>query len=250
MRKISRVERKMRRKRVFFRILLLGVVISLFIILAFNADIFSIKEIDVMGNNKLSKDNIKLGSSISIGENIFKVSTRDGERNLKNLAYIKDVNIKRKLPNKILIEVAERKEVAQIKNISSYAIIDEEGFILDIKNDESENLPLINGLNIDDKKIGENINDTNSIKETFEFISVGHALGLLQKMKEIDMADNDNINITLNNGILIAFGSINNVKYKLNLLNEVIKDINNKGLSCKMILMNKGDNPIIVLNEE
>ena len=64
------------------------------------------------------------------------------------------------------------------------------------------------------------------------------------------MTDNDNINIELNNGILVAFGTINNVKYKLNLLNEIVKDIDKKGLSCKMILMDRGDNPIIVLNEE
>ncbi|NLY86483.1 MAG: FtsQ-type POTRA domain-containing protein [Tissierellia bacterium] len=250
MRKISRVERKKRRRRLYFRIFLLALSICFVIILVLNTDLFVINNIEVIGNDKLSKENIVLGSSIKVGDNIFKISTKEGENNLKSLAYIKDVKIKRKLPKEILIEVVERKELLQIKNISSLALVDEEGYILDLKSHEDENLPLINGLNIDNKKIGENINVTEDMKLNFEFIKEGHALGLLQKMKEVDMADNDNINIELNNGILIAFGDINNVKYKMSLLNEIIKDINRKGLSCKMILMDRGENPIIVLNEE
>lgn len=250
MRKISRVERKLRRRRLYFRIFLLALFICFLIILALNTDLFTINNIEVIGNNKLSKENIILGSSINKGENIFRISTRQGEKNLINLPYIKEVSIKRKLPKGIFIEVVERKEIFQIKNISSLAVIDEEGYILDIKDNEDENLPLFSGLNIEDKKIGENINTAEDIELNLEFIKEGQALGLLSKMKEVDMADNNNVNIELNNGILVAFGDINNVKYKLSLLNEVIKDITKKGLSCKMILMDRGDNPIIVLNEE
>lgn len=250
MRKVSRVERKMRRRRLFLKIFLLSLIVCFLAILALNTNLFVIDNIEVIGNNKLSKEAIIIGSSINIGDNIFKISTRDGEENLLNLAYVKDVNIRRKLPKKILIEVVERKEILQVKNMSSLALIDDEGYILDIISDRIDNLPLINGLNIENKKIGENINVIEDIKLSFEFLKEGHALGLLHRMKEIDMADNDNINIELNNGILIAFGTINNVKYKLNLLNEILKDINKKGLSCKMILMNRGENPIIVLNEE
>ncbi|NLV89175.1 MAG: FtsQ-type POTRA domain-containing protein [Tissierellia bacterium] len=250
MRKISRVERKMRRRRLYFRIFLLGLFVTLLIVLALNTDLFIINNIQVIGNNKLSKESIILGSSINIGENILKVRTKDGENNLRNLAYIKDVNIKRKLPKGIIIEIIERKEVFQIKNLSYVALIDEEGYILDILDSENENLPLISGFNIENKRIGENLIASEDTKLNFEFIEEGHALGLLSKMKDVDMTDNDNINIELNDGIMVAFGTINNVKYKLNLLNEILKDIDKKGLSCKMILMDRGDNPVIVLNEE
>ncbi len=250
MRKISRVERKMRRRRLLFRIFLLGLFVCVLIVLALNTELFIINNIEVMGNNKLSRENIIVGSFIKVGENIFKISTKDGEKNLSNLPYIKEVNIKRKFPKGIIIEVIERKEIFQIKNISSLALIDEEGYILDIIDNKNENLPLVNGLNIEDTKVGENIVISDDMILNFEFIEEGQALGLLSKMKEVDMTDNDNINIELNNGILVAFGTINNVKYKLNLLNEIVKDIDKKGLSCKMILMDRGDNPIIVLNEE
>ena len=120
MRKISRVERKMRRRRLYFRIFLLGLFVTLLIVLALNTDLFIINNIQVIGNNKLSKESIILGSSINIGENILKVRTKDGENNLRNLAYIKDVNIKRKLPKGIIIEIM-RKEAFQIKNLSYVA---------------------------------------------------------------------------------------------------------------------------------
>ena len=170
MRKISRVERKMRRRRLLFRIFLLGLFVCVLIVLALNTELFIINNIEVMGNNKLSRENIIVGSFIKVGENIFKISTKDGEKNLSNLPYIKEVNIKRKFPKGIIIEVIERKEIFQIKNISSLALIDEEGYILDIIDNKNENLPLVNGLNIEDTKVGENIVISDDMILNFEFI--------------------------------------------------------------------------------
>lgn len=250
MKKLSRVEKKMRRRRCFFRFLLLILFMSSMIVFALNTKFFVIDNIKVLGNDKLSKDTIISGSSINIGQNIFKINKKSGEEALKKMSYIKEVKIKRKLPKKIIIEVTERKEIAQIKRISSMLLIDTEGYILNIVDTESEKLPLFNGLNIDNINIGENIFLTEETEEKLEFIREGHNIFLLSKMKEIDMADNNNVNIVLIDGISVAFGTLDNVKYKLNLLNEVLKDIEKNQISCKMILMNKGDNPIIVVNEE
>ena len=142
------------------------------------------------------------------------------------------------------------KEIAQIKSISSYILIDIEGYILDIRDTKDEKLPLLLGLNIDNKRSGDNIFTDVELKEIIEFMTEGHAIGLLSKIKEVNLEDNDNINIIIMDGIPVDFGTLNNVKYKLNLLDEILKDIEKKQISCKMILMNKGENPIIVLNEE
>ncbi|WP_353094063.1 FtsQ-type POTRA domain-containing protein [Tissierella praeacuta] len=250
MKKLSRVEKKMRRRRFFFQSLLLISFILLLSAFALNSNLFIIDNIKVLGNNKVQKDNAINVSSINIGENIFKISTRSGEKNLRKLPYIKEVKIKRKFPRGIIIDIIERKAIIQIKEISSIMLLDIEGNILDIVDSEDEKLPLLLGLNIGDKKIGNNIFSMTEIKEGIEFITEGQAAGVLSKMKKIDMVDNNNVNIVLIDGITVAFGTLYNVKYKVSLLNEILKDIEEKQLPCKMILMDRGDNPIIVLNEE
>ncbi|MFA7533727.1 MAG: FtsQ-type POTRA domain-containing protein [Tissierellaceae bacterium] len=219
-------------------------------IYAINSDFFVIRDISVYGNNKLTNEEIIFATPINIGENIFRVSLKNAQANLVKLPYVKEVKIKRKYPKDIIVNISERKETAQIKKDFSIIVIDYEGYILDIRDYEDEKLPMFYGISIDGINITDNLNKIEGNKDNLEFIIESTDIGLLTKMDEIYMVDNNNINIVLNNGINVAFGPINNVEYKLKLLNEVIKDIEKKELSCKMILMDKGDNPIIVLKEE
>lgn len=248
MKKLSRVEKKMRRRRFFFRFLLLIILIFSISVLALNSNFFVINNIKVIGNSKLTRDSIISESSIKIGENIFKVSTKVGKENLGKLSYVKDVKIKRKFPKEIIINITERKEIIQIKEIASFILVDIEGYVLDIVDTENQNLPQLIGLNIKDTKPGDNIfslEEDNGI----ELIKTGHAIKLLPQFKEINMEDDGNVNIVLFNGITVAFGTLDNVKYKLGLLDTIIKDVEKNQRPCTMIVMNKGDNPFIVVEE-
>lgn len=250
MKKLSRVEKKMRRRRFLFRFILLNSLILLLCVLALNSNFFVINNIKVIGNKKISRDNIISASSIQLGENIFKINTRVGKRDLMKLPYVKEVKIERKFPKGIIIHITERKEIMQIKEISSFVLVDIDGYILDTVDTQNEDLPLLVGLKIEDKKPGDNLFINTETKSTVEFITEGHATKLLPKMKEIHMEDNNKVNITLINGISVAFGTLDNVKYKVNYLDEILKDIEKDKIPCKMILMDRGDNPIAVLEEE
>lgn len=246
----TRVEKKMKRRKRFFRFILILLLFSLMMVIVLKTDIFVINDIKVMGNNNISKDILIKASTINIGENIFKISTRSGENNIKKLPYTKEINIIRKFPKGIIIEIIERKEIAQIKDISSFILIDSEGHILDVKDAQKENLPTILGLKIENKDSVDNVFSKIKSNLNVEFISEGYKIGLLQKMKEVDMANNNNINITLNDGIGVAFGTHDNVIYKLNFLDEILKDIKKDEVPCTMILMNKGENAIIVTEDQ
>ena len=246
---LTRVQLKMRRRKRFFRFILLLFMISLMILLALKTDIFVINDIKVIGNNKMSKDLLIKSSSINIGENIFKISVKSGVDNIKKLPYTKEIKIIRKYPKAIIIEVVERKEIIQIQDISSYITIDDEGHTLDISDIKKENIPTIVGLKIENENEGDNMFSRIKSELDMEFIKESHAIGILKKMKEINMSDTDNINIILNDGIGVAFGTLDNVIYRLSLLNEVLKDIEKKEIPCTMIIMNKGENPIIITEE-
>lgn len=247
MKKTTRVERKNRRKRIFFNLILLILLTTILVTFSLKSDFFNIKTIKIEGNNKLSKSIIENTSGITIGENIFKVKLRNGEKDIKKLSYIKDVNIERKFPKTININITEREAVLQLKNISSFVLVDIEGYVLDFKEEREENLPVLNGFDINVLP-SENIFETEYGEELKNLINDEKNVEIIKKFREINYETDDNINIILNNGIVVAFGPLNDVKYKLRYLDEILKDIEKKQISAKMIIMNKGEKPIIVTN--
>ena len=68
-------------------------------------------------------------------------------------------------------------------------------------------------------------------------------VSLLKLMKYINFVDNNNTKLQLKNDIKVAFGPLDNVKYKLSFLFEILEDIKKKELVVKQIFLNKGDSP-------
>lgn len=250
MREPTRVELKMRRRKRFFRFILLTAVLSISSLYMLKSPFFNIDTYKVEGNYKLTNEDIINASSISKGENIFKISKSISEKNISKLPYIKNIEIKRKFPRTILFNMEERVGILQTRSISTMLLVDIEGFVLEQMDVVDENLPNITGFDLNNIVVGDNIFLESSKLEVIDFIVQSNEAKFLKKSSEIDMTDLENINIQLINGISVAFGTLDNVKYKLSLLNEILYDIEDKQIPCKMIIMNKGDNPILVIDDK
>lgn len=248
MKRLTRVQRKKRRQKIFFRIILLIAILALVFALIFKSDFFLISNISVEDNYIIAKEDIVSSSGIDIGSHIFRYSRNESEDNIRNFSYIKDVTIERDLPKSVNIFVKERQAYLQFAHLSSYILVDDEGFILEIKDSEVRDLPIFKGFHIEDHTI-DNILDEEEIKDLEAFIVDEDTRDIVTKINEVLYEDEDNINIILNNGISVAFGHLNNVKYKLTLLNNVLTHIEENQIDTDTILMNKGENPIIITND-
>lgn len=241
-------QRKKKKKRLN-KFLLFIITIILFYLLVFKTDFFIVSDIIVEGNKKLRVDSIVKASTCNVGENIFRIDTEKGENNLKLIPYVKNCKIKRQLPDKIIIEIEERREVAVIEYLEYTIYIDSEGYVLKIDNSEKEvKLPKITGLNMVHFEEGSNIYQDNSIGKLEDFITYSEDLKVFNRIDEVDVSNKEDINIRLNNGTLVAFGPLNDVKYKLSFLVEILEDIEGKDIEAKKIMFNKGENPIIVID--
>ncbi|NLV76269.1 MAG: FtsQ-type POTRA domain-containing protein [Tissierellia bacterium] len=249
MTKSKKYRRKMRRKRIL-KFILFILILSFAYLFIFKTDIFHIQNIQVIGNKKMTNDEILKASTYMKGENIFKISKKRGEENLERLPYIKEAKVNRKLPKSIIIHVEEREEVAIIPYIGAFVYIDEEGNILSIKEKiDQETLPQIFGIELVDVAPGENLFNGEKRQAYREFITLSKQSNLLKLMKYINLYDDNNIKIELIDGIKVAFGPLDNVKYKLSFLYEIIKDMEKKEVTVKQIFLNKGDNPIVVTED-
>ena len=97
---------------------------------------FNIDEIRVEGMTLYTAEQILDLSKLSLGENIFKTRTGKAEDRIKKDPHIAKVNIKRDLPDTLIITVEERLPAAQIafgpEDQVQYAVIDANGYVLSV----------------------------------------------------------------------------------------------------------------------
>ncbi|NLY46435.1 MAG: FtsQ-type POTRA domain-containing protein [Tissierella sp.] len=249
MQKPTKIQRKQKRIKIFLSFVMIITIIVILIGFSLKSDFFNINRISIKGNSNITKEKLLHTSSIIKGENIFRIRIKDAEKNILQLPYTKSVEVKRKLPKGIDIEVVEREEKLLIKNISMYYVIDEEGFVLNQFDSNNKNLPVVLGLKTDKISIGDNLFVNLDLKEFEDFIVEGEKLDLLSKIYRINIDDNENVNIMINSGIDVAFGALDNVKYKVRLLNEILVHSQDNDILISKIIMDRGEHPIIVVDD-
>lgn len=126
-------------KYAFLIILILGAIIA-----TMTSPLFNIKKITVEGNSKITNDEIISLSQINIEENTYKTNMKKVKKRILENPYVRSVEIKRKLPSEIIISVEERKTTFMIEYGSSYAYINNQGYILEVSSEKME-VPILQG---------------------------------------------------------------------------------------------------------
>lgn len=137
--------RKNKRIKICLKFLLLFAVIIGIIIYLMLSPIFNIKNINVVGNNSISSEQIISLSKVQKETNLFKVPNKDTISAIKENPYVKTVEIKRTLPDTITLVITERVAAHMLEHGSSYAYIDSQGYILEISANAKEGLAKITG---------------------------------------------------------------------------------------------------------
>jgi cell division protein FtsQ len=107
---------------------------------------FKVKDILVTGRTQISSD--ELLSRLSIKENmpIFGVDIAAAQKSLTDITWVKSVSISRRLPDKIVIDLQERKPVALWQYRKKLSVIDQEGVVLTSEGLNAwQQLPLVVG---------------------------------------------------------------------------------------------------------
>ena len=168
MRRDNRTEKttkkKRRRKKRYFLRLCIFIIICTGAYIALHVDYFNIDGIAVGGNKDISDEEILKLSELEAGENIFDIHPWFAERRIKKNLYIEDVDVKRRLPDKVEIIVTERTGKAQFLSDKKYIVTDNEGTVLEIS-DEARRVTLITGITVEDARLKKTI----KIKENGDY---------------------------------------------------------------------------------
>jgi cell division septal protein FtsQ len=110
---------------------------------------FRVREVEVEGNRKIPKETLLSLITIEGMPNLFTVRLREIAERVESHPWIDQVKVRKIFPNKILIQVEERKPIA-ILQLEELYYIDQQGVIFSRAGDRDEyNYPFVTGLTRD-----------------------------------------------------------------------------------------------------
>lgn len=187
------IRKKKRIKKVIKTLLLLAIIIG-GICFALILPIFNIEDIKVNGNEQINADTIVSLSQLQVGQNIFKFYKEKVINDIKTNAYVENVKIKRKIPNKIEITIEERKQDYNVEFLNGYAYINNQGYILEIS-EQKLDLPVIKGISTPQEQIveGNRLNDVDleKLETVIQIMNICKSYDLDKKVSSIDITDSN-----------------------------------------------------------
>ncbi len=186
---------------------------------------FEAKDVKINGVTLYTKEQILVVGGVSGKNNLVRIDTDLIEERLKkHLVYIDDVQVKKKYPSGIEINVQEAKKAADIEFNGKYYVLSKSGKMLECANSgRSKGIPLVKGMKLKSVNPGDKLKSEDALKTKILNNLVEQADNLkFGKITEIDLTDRTNITLNYDNRISIYIGSSVDMDYKLKFIKAVI----------------------------
>lgn len=231
-RKLTQQERKRKKRNKRIKVvlktfLLLSIIIG-GVTFAMISPIFDIKDIQVLNNEQVSSETVISLSGLKTEENIFRFNRNKVANKIKENAYIQNIEIHRKIPNTVQIEVEERIHSYSVDFLGKYAYINNQGYILEIA-EESKEKTIILGISTpeDQVMIGNRLNeeDLEKLEDVIKIMNVAKEYGLDTKVTNIDISDKNEYSIYMEEEEKkVYLGNNSNLSNKMLYINAIIEE--------------------------
>lgn len=220
-------KKKRKKKRYLLKfIIFLLVIIAITIFL--RSSFFDIDKINVKNNSHYTEEQIVKISGVKNGDNLFSFLISGVEKKIKKDPYIESAEIKRMLPDGLVISVKERAEQIVIPYKNQYVVADHEGMVLRLTKEQPE-LTVINNITPIEPKPGEalEVKETQILTDTLQMLKLVEKEGLYfikisvsQHFVRAYIYDN-----------LIVEGSYEKISDNIKHLPRVIEDLHKKKIT-------------------
>ncbi len=225
----------------------------------YNSQYFKIKNIIINGNTKYDESIIKQKAEIMLGLNIFEINKKYIEDKLiDELVWLKSVNLKKIFPDKVIIEVIERKPFAIISYGNNNFIIDDEGIVLEkvenktvkdgsVKENTNMYLDLVLVKNAikSEPEIGEKIANSAILGCGSIYQNLGHDLKNLINYAYLSDDFTENIIFVTKSDKKIVFGTSKDIDRKIQILSLILYKIKKENIYYQLIDLRDIKNPLV-----
>lgn len=222
--------RAQRRKRIRRRRLLIGSIVFLFlalvtfIILSLTI-LFPVREVIATGSKMYTADQIVSACGITSENNIFTFSSGDAKDKLKKeLPYIEEVKIERKLPGTVNITVSDAKEFACYPVNGEYFTVSRKGRVLNKYDECPEGLFTVRCSGVVCVP-GEPLEFSDSRTEYAANLMIDEFVAQNITVNEIDVSNPLSLTARVEGRFIVNFGTSGSLEKKIAHLKGMIKSI-------------------------
>lgn len=152
-RKKPRVKKK-RRKKYYTLRFLIAVIVCVAVYFFLHSQVFTIEKIQLEKNDRFSVELVEEVTGLKKGLNLFEVDLKECEKALEKRPYMNDAELKRKLPDTVIISVDVRTPVAVVKQNGQFIMLDREGHVLE-KRKKLPHYTFFDGITVQEAKLGQ-----------------------------------------------------------------------------------------------
>ena len=187
---------------------------------------FNIRTFEITGNSKYTKDQILQAAGLKEGDNLFRLNKfRIADKLITDLPYIEGVEIYRKLPTTLCMDVKETKACFVAGKAGNYVLLSDKGKVLAVTEKLPGGVAYLIGDTVKDPKIGSAavfgeqtqgyLSDL--IKEVLSVFPAG-------KIGAIDLTDRYNLRLYYDgNRVKILLGNTEALSDKLHMAKEAVE---------------------------
>lgn len=223
------------------------------IILILMSPLFDIKQIEVVGNNKISKEEIVSLSQISINQNTYRTNLKKAIKMIKSNPYIENVIIKRKLPNTLIINIEERVPTFMMEFGGGYIYLNNQGYALEISETKLE-VPILQGAETiaEDIEPGDRlcIDDLEKLSVAIKIMQEAQSnneeeINAAELITRIDIENKQNYKIIFESEQKVAFiGDGTKLDSKMTWIKKIIKKENGVAGEIFFNITQNSDTPV------
>lgn len=222
---VVKMKRKNKKKAKKIIMLIFLVLIALGLLFTLSVTVFfPVKSVEIEGNSYYTSEEIKKAVDINKKDNLLIINEEKVLNDLqKQLPFVDDIKINKKLPGAVKITVTEAKEKYCYKIGDTYYSADKNNRVLGEYNDKPRELIFVE---INAEIVGEQIKTVQMPnKNTYEiFKTLQTAMDSFSyKVDYIDISNLQDIKIGVEERFTIEIGSSVYIEDKINLLREMLK---------------------------
>lgn len=191
------------------------------------SDFFFLQKVVISNNKYLSNEEVNNLLNLDKNKNIFLYDLRDLENRVKESNYVKDCKIKRKMPNKLIVDIKEKGIIGPLYNGQTYCYVDSQGkFVDELKEIKNDELVISIDYTLNEKSI--RFNNKNEKNELLTLYNKLNEEKILTQIKTINFRKNSEIIMNGKTGLTICLNKDNNIEKNVDKLNKVLIDLQNR----------------------
>ena len=193
------------------------------------AEHFRVKSVEIRGVFFLGDREVEKLVGLERGDNLFGFKPRQAESRLLAEPWVRKVRVQRLVPDRVVINVRERRPVALVAGNGLYCL-DEEGLLLPLRDKARRiGLPVIRGLAVDGEHVGKRV-DSYPLANLLKHVDGEHAPFGLRDFSEIRVGESGYELVTLD-ATLLHIGY--ELEGSLCLLRRALDDASRRGISYR-----------------